>query len=226
MLQNGFVLSRTYARSETVHNVMALWQYEYKLCKWHPRREPERRSPPALQTCWCHELRVVLWLVLFCPFCLKLPSVYLRLLGAPEVGGCGFGGVGGAAQAAFAAFQGAGYGVPGGLPLPPEVDCHGGVGARSVRPWRQAKGALGNDGGNGGGYGKGAYRPPAAPPALVPPEVWAAPMMPLGVWPAPGLGFGPLGHAVCGCRRRWLWHGPLWWSSWWSGCSTSSCWFL
>ena len=44
----------------------------------------------------------------------------------------------------------------------------------------------------GGGYGKGAYGPLAAPPAWAPPAVGAAPMMPPGVWPAPGVDFGGL----------------------------------
>ena len=66
-------------------------------------------------------------------------------LRAPEVGGCGGGGGAGgaAAQAAFAAFQRGGYAAPGDVALPPEGDCHGGVGARGVRPWRQGTGSAG-----------------------------------------------------------------------------------
>ena len=101
--------------------------------------------------------------------------------------------------AAFRAFQGVGCSGPGDVGLPPEAECQEDVAASGARPWRQGNGAPGKNGGHGGGNGKGAGMAPAAPPARAPPAYEAAaPVMPLGVWPAPGVGFGTLGAAPGG----------------------------
>ena len=60
------------------------------------------------------------------------------------------------------------------------------------------KGAPGYDGGHGGGNAKASGMAPAAPPSWGPPGFGAAPIMPPGVWPAPGVGFGPPGAAPGG----------------------------
>ena len=117
---------------------------------------------------------------------------------APEVGVCGGGGGAGgaAAHAAFAAFQGAGCGGLGDAGLPPEAECH--VLLLAVLDHGDGKGAPGYDGGHGGGNVKASGMAPAAPPSWGPPGFGAAPIMPPGVWPAPGVGFGHSGAAPGG----------------------------